>query len=178
MSSRNHACPSSHPARDEFGHSCPFTRRVLLPGQVLGNKIGAMICRIPAERSNEEDATAVSSISTGGDRLRQVHAELQARKHRQPSCPSWSLEPLELLVIWKTTNHEREASKLQHVIWIFVVTVFCFPHHSNPKCLSWSLKIIFGEVLFVIFNHTTSFKETTAWWHLQSICLGCLITAI
>ena len=55
---------------------------ILLPGQSLGNKIGAMICRIPAERSSESDndTTADNSSMSSGDRLRQVHAELQARK--------------------------------------------------------------------------------------------------
>jgi diacylglycerol O-acyltransferase len=53
---------------------------ILLPGQSLGNKIGAMICRIPAETTTTDTTTGSSSSMSSGDRLRQVNTLLQARK--------------------------------------------------------------------------------------------------
>jgi hypothetical protein len=98
---------------------------ILLPGQSLGNKIGAMICRIPAESrssSTQEDSTTtitttnVSGMSSG-DRLRQVHAELQARKQTPAAFLSFlvartfgSLGNLGGLTPWLFSNAHANAS--------------------------------------------------------------------
>ena len=68
---------------------------ILLPGQSLGNKIGAMVCRIPAEVEKEQtqyhkegESDLPSSVRSRENRLRQVHEQVTAIK--QTPAAFWS----------------------------------------------------------------------------------------
>ena len=60
---------------------------VLLPGQSLGNKIGAIVCRIPAEM--HEDKGSDASSTSRQDRLRQVHDRVFAIKQTPAAILSY-----------------------------------------------------------------------------------------
>ena len=62
---------------------------IILPGQGLGNKIGAMVNRIPGERISNETADGNDRTALAQERLIRVHSVLNARKQTPAAVLSY-----------------------------------------------------------------------------------------
>jgi hypothetical protein len=76
---------------------------VLLPGQSMGNKIGAMISRIPGQQPNNEN-----KLMDPGERLLHVHQVLHSRKQTPAAVWSYLLAKLVGSIgVGGTSRHAR-----------------------------------------------------------------------